>query len=491
MNHEFGPEQLAAAIAKSRSLVPKAVDILCDLITEVTGTAPSRSRVEYVSLFWLMHVCDRISFDEFESSAGLEVNPEELNHGSFVMRLGKSRRSQFLSMIGSRTAPVRVVDPYLKSGLTSEAFGAFGLRHLAQWSTMSGLSSIDFPRSDVVSPRQGVSVGSGQRRELLGDSASHSDVSGILRRRVIASAPASLVEHHHAWSNWARSIKNRRTKVIYTANAHQSSIPFRNWAYEERQRGTTIAVHQHGGGYGIDDTHFGEDHDIATSDIFYTFGWVRPELGARVRPLPSAMPQRSSRGSGPDMLLMSLPVTTRFYRLQPFLLPNHISIAVEQTVDFVKGLAPDFGIRIRSSGSDRFPIDRLSGASVHVSTDTSNLRGSVAASRAKLVIHNYLGTSWLETLAMDVPTVCFYDRRMFRPRAAAQPFIDAMANVGIIHYSGREAADFVNSLRGNPSSWWRLAEVQEAREAFVARYANFSENWLEAWQAEFESLLAE
>ena len=92
---------------------------------------------------------------------------------------------------------------------------------------------------------------------------------------------------------------------------------------------------------------------------------------------------------------------------------------------------------------------------------------------------------------MDVPTVCFYDRRIFRPRAAAQPFIDAMANVGIIHYSGREAADFVNSLRGNPSSWWRLAEVQEAREAFVARYANFSENWLEAWQAEFESLLAE
>nr|MBU6203621.1 hypothetical protein [Acidobacteriota bacterium] len=119
------------------------------------------------------------------------------------------------------------------------------------------------------------------------------------------------------------------------------------------------------------------------------------------------------------------------------------------------------------------------------------LRGSVAASRAKLVIHNYLGTSWLETLAMDVPTVCFYDRRIFRPRAAAQPFIDALANAGIIHYSGREAANFVNSLRGNPSSWWRLAEVQEAREAFVARYANFSENWLEAWQAEFESLLAE
>jgi len=33
--------------------------------------------------------------------------------------------------------------------------------------------------------------------------------------------------------------------------------------------------------------------------------------------------------------------------------------------------------------------------------------------------------------------------------------------------------------------------VQEAREAFVARYANFSENWLPAWMEEFERLLAE
>jgi len=32
--------------------------------------------------------------------------------------------------------------------------------------------------------------------------------------------------------------------------------------------------------------------------------------------------------------------------------------------------------------------------------------------------------------------------------------------------------------------------VQEARGSFVARYANFSDDWLDAWQDEFESLLA-
>lgn len=165
--------------------------------------------------------------------------------------------------------------------------------------------------------------------------------------------------------------------------------------------------------------------------------------------------------------------------------------AVDETVAFANALSTSTELRVRPSGSDRFPIERLSQSPARVMEDASGGRGSIAASRARLVIHNYLGTSWLETLAMNIPTVCFYDPLMYQPRAAAQPFVDALARVGVIHYSGKDAAKFVNSLHGDPSAWWRSAEVQEAREAFVARYANFSDNWLEAWQEEFESLLAE
>jgi putative transferase (TIGR04331 family) len=117
--------------------------------------------------------------------------------------------------------------------------------------------------------------------------------------------------------------------------------------------------------------------------------------------------------------------------------------------------------------------------------------GPIAASRAKLVIHNYVGTSWLETLAMNIPTVCFIPVGVHRFRTAAQPFADELVRVGILHYSGSDAAKFVNSFRGDPTSWWSSAEVQEAREHFVARYANFSHDWLPAWRTEFERLLDE
>jgi putative transferase (TIGR04331 family) len=203
------------------------------------------------------------------------------------------------------------------------------------------------------------------------------------------------------------------------------------------------------------------------------------------------MPQRSRRKNADWFLLMSLPVVTRFYRFQPFLLPPHISRAIDETVSFVGELSASSEVHLRSSGDDVFPMEKLGQSRARVVSDVSGGKGSVAASRAKLVIHNYFGTSWLETLAMNVPTVCFVPEGIHRFRAAAQPFVDALVRVGIIHYSGREAARFVNTFHGDPSSWWKSADVQEAREAFVARYANFSDNWLEAWQEEFESLLAE
>jgi putative transferase (TIGR04331 family) len=309
-----------------------------------------------------------------------------------------------------------------------------------------------------------------------------------MRALIAITAPLDLVENFWALHSWA--VKQDFTpKLWYTATAQHTSTAFMHRMAIARERGGRLLVHQHGGGYGIDEQHLGEDHDIAVSDRFYTFGWSRADQPSRVGPLPTAMPQRL-QGTPQGILLMSLPVTTEMYRLQPFCLPSHIERAVTLTSDFIFQLAATTKITLRHSGSDRFPIMRLANAKATIDEDAGMTPGSVAASRAALVVHNYLGTSWLETLAMNVPTVCFYDPEFYRPRAEARPFLDALVRVGVLHYSGSEAAKFVNSLRGNPTAWWQSVEVQEAREAFVARYANFSDNWLEAWTEEFERLLS-
>jgi len=106
-------------------------------------------------------------------------------------------------------------------------------------------------------------------------------------------------------------------------------------------------------------------------------------------------------------------------------------------------------------------------------------------------VHNYLGTGYLETLALNVPTVCFYDPDTYAFRAEAEPFMQALERVGILHSSGKAAGRFVASVANDPQAWWAQAEVQEARSRFVGNYANFATDWKRQWQQEFRRAIDE
>ena len=469
----YGSAALNDAILNSRRLMPTAIDCLSELIAEATGRSPDHERVEHVGRFWLMQACDRV-VAEVDGVSGSAVNA--IAESSLGMI---SVRSRLLERLGKQGASVCIVEPYLKLPPQLELIAALRARRLMRWQSTPHFKPV------------ATAANFGARQLMARHSASTDGLVHRLRMCIARSAPTDLVEEHHALSDWADQHPMTGQKLLYTANAHQSSTSFRHVSFAQRRRGGKFLIHQHGGGYGVDQQHLGEDCDIAMSDVFYTWGWERPELGTRVRALPSPLPPRS-RGAGvAGYLLMSLPVTSHVYRLQPFIIPAHIERCVKETVTFLNELTDTAPIKVRSSGVHVFPMERLQSCSASIGVDDLSEPGTTAAVRAALVIHNYLGTSWLETLAMNVPTVCFYDPAMYSPREAARPYIDVLARVGVIHHSGAQAARFVNQLKGNPSVWWNSAEVQEAREAFVARYANFSDNWLQAWTEEFERLLDE
>ena len=511
---EYRPDALAAAITQSRAALPRAVDALCDTIAEISGRAPDRRVVEHVGRLWLMHVCDQLAHLKSEGIESSDNTPADLStrvpwrSSTFVIEaetranafryllqenvlrraslLGEqirlqrfqrvTRRTLVSRLIGPREARVSVLLPYLKISGGSELRAAWRARRELRWDT-DRQPQLPIP-----------TVNEAARKSVAFAALQSDDTDQYLRALIAITAPLDLVENFWALHSWAAK-QDFTPKLWYTATAQHTSTAFMHRMAIARERGGRLLVHQHGGGYGIDEQHLGEDHDIAVSDRFYTFGWSRADQPSRVGPLPTAMPQRL-QGTPQGILLMSLPVTTEMYRLQPFSLPSHIERAVTLTSDFTFQLVATTKLTLRHSGRDRFPMVRLANAQVTIDEDAGLTPGSVAGSRAALVVHNYLGTSWLETLAMNVPTVCFYDPEFYRPRAEARPFLDALVRVGVLHYSGSEAAKFVNSLRGNPTAWWQSAEVQEAREAFVARYANFNDNWLEAWTEEFERLLS-
>ncbi|MEY4400944.1 MAG: hypothetical protein RL072_809 [Actinomycetota bacterium] len=471
MNLYYTPDELNLGMQRSRALLPRAVAQLCELIFDATGRIPDPKRVEYVALFWVMQVCDRVVASEVLQESASFVSPDVVNNVTNI-------RSRFVSALSAGNHKIAIVEPYLKLGLASELAAVVRSRRAVSW------------RPIPTAPSAAESLNLEARRSRIEIASENTDHVARVNRHLALTAPCELVEFHHELAVWAAQECDENLRVLYTANAHQASIPFRYLMFEQRLRGTKIAIHQHGGGYGIDETHAGEEHDVALSDVFYTWGWTRSDLGDRVRALATALPARRPSTSDHRYLLMSLPISTNFYRFQPFLIPYHVERMVGETLQFLHNLDSSTEIRVRSSSAGKFPMSQLGDVSAAITVEKGRKLGVLVAAQSKLVIHNYLGTSWLETLAMNVPTVCFYDPAVFRAREVARPYIDALARVGVIHHSGVEAARFVNELKGDPSSWWSKPEVQEARETFVARYANFSENWLPGWLEEFERLLA-
>ena len=419
---------------------------------------------------------DRLAFHVWENGSlpeNLQIEKRvELFVPSTTKQLVKSSLNSIRQSL-SEDARIWIAHPYLKLSQADLISSQVKSRKWARW----------LPQELTLSALE-VTVNDGQRRELS-RSVKVSNFSSLLRALLPLLLPFGYAEGLSRYRKQLMAQFPSPPKVLHSSIGLQVDHWYQVAASVWGERGTIVSTHQHGGHSGLDERHVLEDLEVRASDCYYTWGWASDNQWET--PLHIPLP-RASRKSLSRILLMSLESTEFVYRLQPFVIPSHTRACFLETHNFFEALNKSEKLVARCRAQDR---DLLRLNEFNVAWEPLSGSGTKSASSSKLVLHNYFGTSWLETLAMNVPTVCFVPAGIHRFRAAAQPFIDALVRVGVVHYSGREAAKFVNSLRGDPSSWWGSSEVQEAREAFVARYANFSDNWLDAWQAEFESLLAE
>ena len=317
------------------------------------------------------------------------------------------------------------------------------------------------------------------------------DFSTALKSLLPLCIPAVFLEGYKDFRAQVLALKKPQPRIVYTANALHFNMTFKFLVAEWREQGTILLSQQHGGGYGIERSYFIEDFEIRVSDRFYSWGWLRGDR--KVQPLPAGIyrAKRSKHSKQILLICVSLPKTVIRLVFQP--MPGTIEKMIRQTVDFVSTFPEQGNLLIRPYFKDYgwgF-LDKLKRAAPNAKYDTLNRRPSSFKrfEQSRLVVHSYIGTSWLETLALDIPTVCFYDPETYSFREEAQPFIDALATVGVLHHSGNSAALFVESLAGDIEKWWNKVEVQEARRNFVAQYANFSPYWKEQWEQEFKAVL--
>lgn len=89
----------------------------------------------------------------------------------------------------------------------------------------------------------------------------------------------------------------------------------------------------------------------------------------------------------------------------------------------------------------------------------------------RLVVHSYDSTGILESLASNIPTLCFWEDGLNHLEHRDRPYYELLRGAGILADSPEQAALFVAKNWDNLDEWWKREEVQHARSVFCEQYA--------------------
>lgn len=477
-----------AAWQEVRTLPPVAND---DLILELTATPEEFSNliVNSESYHYNLRLAIQRYLADEKPTAWLQKTNSTITNGTFLPkdfafspRTAKELLRRAVFRLGFCKQPeVLICAPYFKCHPKEWMLAVWKWRHWVLWDDMNEFIAVPF-RYDHE-----------WRYSSSKEYSTSGDFIGALKSLLPLCIPAVFMEGHQAFRAQVMALDKPRPRIIYTANALHSNLTFIFLAAEWQEQETRLLCHQHGGNYGIDRIHAIEDFETRVSDLFYSWGWRRADRN--VQPLSVGIHRAKRAKRSRQILLNCVEYPRNVHRLHFQPMPGTIETMIRDTVDFVSTLSEHGNLLIRPYAKDYgwgF-LEKLKQAAPNAKYDIGVKRMKIFKryAQSSLVVHNYLGTSWLETLALDIPTVCFFDPDIYEFRQETKPFIEAFERVGILHRSGSQAARFVFETSTAIDIWWRRPDVQKARSAFCANYANFSSDWTQQWESEFKCILSQ
>ena len=123
---------------------------------------------------------------------------------------------------------------------------------------------------------------------------------------------------------------------------------------------------------------------------------------------------------------------------------------------------------------------------VEVDFGHQNIRNLIKKSR--LYISTYNATTYLESMAWNIPTIIFWNEEHWELKEDAKPYFELLKSVGIFHNSPQSAARQMVDIWDNVDDWWLSESVQKARLVFCKQFSNMPKDPLGELEMLFKSI---
>lgn len=303
----------------------------------------------------------------------------------------------------------------------------------------------------------------------------------LLGRALSEAMPLCYVENFKKYKD---NVKAKKVKAVGSAVGWYFNENFKFMAAESLLNGSKLMDFQHGGGYGMYLSSFPEDISLE-KDAFYTWGW-RAVNNKKTIPLPNPRLsdlKNTHKQDVDNILLVGNNVHKYLCRFTSVFTPDDVAQYFADKKRFFCSLNE------KAKGELLYrPYQEVGW---HEAKTVKELIPGIRLlpdgglmpwlQKSKLVVIDYLCTTNLEALVINVPTIWFWDFNTNLVRPEVEKDFAMLIEAGILYAGPEEAAKKVNDIYDDPLGWWRDPKVQMARDVFCEKFAKTSGNWREEW----------
>ncbi|MDG2426887.1 MAG: LIC12162 family protein [Acidimicrobiales bacterium] len=284
--------------------------------------------------------------------------------------------------------------------------------------------------------------------------------------------PISYLEGYHPLveqaENWGWP---KRPRAIFTSASHFFDDVFKAGCAERVERGSPLVVGQHGGHIGMGWS-FNHDHQAEISDVILSWGWEDP-TEPKVRPVgmtKDLVLKRDREIPASRAVIVMGNEVTQVGALSSAALSSQFLDYMGEQMCFMESLDQTVRnallVRLSRYDGDWCFGERLEDRFPDLELDNGKRPISDLLSEARLYIATNNGTTFLESIFLDIPTVMFWNTEMWGITELARPAFDQLSAAGVFFDNPIEAAKHVSAVWGDVGSWWASSDVREAVEAF-------------------------
>ncbi|MFH0754951.1 MAG: LIC12162 family protein [Candidatus Omnitrophota bacterium] len=390
-------------------------------------------------------------------------------------------------VVGSVCRPVVVKHPYFSSANIK----------LKVLLAARGSICFDYNEEECVLPNMPLDFS--RRQELASVPFMDDDFGKLLAAMLPLDVPKILVEGYAHAQRIMRQKYPRQPKAIVNSDSWSYDDIFKMWAADCAQRGIGLYGLQHGGDYGILTYHPLHRHEVVITRKFYSWGLGDGGGQHVVSSMPSTrMMGRRVMGASNEkkgVLLATSAFPRYVYRFQNILsYDNEAYLAWQHR--FAAALDPvlrrelrvrlfvnDRGCDCEQRWKDQDPDVRLERF-----LDMPFLE---SLEDCRIHVSDNLGTTYLDGLTANKPTMLFWDPQIFAYKPEIAPYFDDMRKIGILHDSPEAAASAVGVVYADVEAWWNDPCRQAVIKRFCDVFGKTSPTAMDEWAAEFRRIAKE